>query len=372
MALAVLGHAPSIAPAMRISVIAVGRLRPPFQDDVEHYKKLLAGHARVELVEVREDEQVPARIQERAHVVLLASDGSEFDSVELAAGSRSAARGPRPLLRDRRPARARPRQVRHAALARADDAARTSSPAWCSWSSSTARTRSSPASRITISRGMDPVAHLTTAVEDAAAELAGNGRRATLKLERPPRADFGDYSTNAAMLLAPSLGEPPRAMAEQLGDRLGERLGEAVERVEVAGPGFLNLFMTDAWYLETLARCVEAGDDYGAGGGGERVNLEFVSANPTGPITVASARHAAYGDSLARILELAGHEVEREYYVNDSGTQVRRFGESIRRGRAARSRRRTATTASTWPSWRSGSTARPRAIPTSSRCRASS
>ncbi|HEY7455199.1 MAG TPA: arginine--tRNA ligase [Thermoleophilaceae bacterium] len=175
---------------------------------------------------------------------------------------------------------------------------------------------------------MDPVAHLTTAVEDAAAEMAGNGRRA-LKLDRPPRADFGDYSTNAAMLLAPSLGEAPRAVAEKLGDRLGERLGETVERVEIAGPGFVNLFMADAWYLETLATLVEAGDEYGAGSGGEHVNLEFVSANPTGPITIASARHAAYGDSLARILERAGHRVEREYYVNDAGTQVRLFGESI-------------------------------------------
>jgi arginyl-tRNA synthetase len=176
---------------------------------------------------------------------------------------------------------------------------------------------------------MDPVAELTSAVEDTAAEMAGNGRRAGLRLDRPPRPDFGDYSTNAAMLLAPSLGEPPRAVAEQLGDRLGERLGETVERVEIAGPGFVNLFMADAWYLETLAALLEAGEGYGAGSGGEHVNLEFVSANPTGPITIASARHAAYGDSLARILERAGHRVEREYYVNDAGSQVRRFGESI-------------------------------------------
>src|SRR3954447_15060106 len=177
---------------------------------------------------------------------------------------------------------------------------------------------------------MDPVASLIAAVEETAAEVAGNGSRAGLRLDRPPRADFGDYSTNAAMLLAPSLGEAPRAVAERLGDRLGERLGQAVERVEIAGPGFLNLFMADRWYLDTLATLVEAGDDYGAGSGGEHVNLEFVSANPTGPITIASARHAAYGDSLARILERAGHRVEREYYVNDAGSQVRRFGESIR------------------------------------------
>jgi arginyl-tRNA synthetase len=177
---------------------------------------------------------------------------------------------------------------------------------------------------------MDPVANLITAVEETAAEVAGNGRGAGLKLDRPPRPDFGDYSTNAAMLLAPALGESPRAVAERLGDRLGDRLGETVERVEIAGPGFLNLFMADRWYLETLAGLLEAGQGYGAGEGGEHVNLEFVSANPTGPITIASARHAAYGDSLARILERAGHRVEREYYVNDAGSQVERFGESIR------------------------------------------
>src|SRR4051795_9440624 len=177
---------------------------------------------------------------------------------------------------------------------------------------------------------MDPVASLITAVEETAAEVAGNGSRAGLRLDRPPRADFGDYSTNAAMLLAPVLGEPPRTVAERLGDLLGERLGDTVERVEIAGPGFLNLFMADSWYLDTLATLVEAGGDYGAGSGGEHVNLEFVSANPTGPITIASARHAAYGDSLARILERAGHRVEREYYVNDAGSQVQRFGESIR------------------------------------------
>jgi arginyl-tRNA synthetase len=177
---------------------------------------------------------------------------------------------------------------------------------------------------------MDPVAQLTSAVEETAAEVAGNGRPPGLKLDRPPRVDLGDYSTNAAMLLAPTLGEPPRAVAEKLGERLGARLGETVERVEIAGPGFLNLFMADRWYLETLVTMLEAGDDYGAGTGGEHVNLEFVSANPTGPITIASARHAAYGDSLARILERAGNRVEREFYVNDAGSQVRRFGESIR------------------------------------------
>jgi arginyl-tRNA synthetase len=177
---------------------------------------------------------------------------------------------------------------------------------------------------------VDPVAQLSSAVEETASGLAGNGKLSAPRLDRPKKADFGDYSSNAAMLLAPTLGEQPRAVAERLGDALGERLGESVERVEVAGPGFLNLFMADRWYLEALAGMLEAGEEFGQGEAGEQVNVEFVSANPTGPITVASARHAAYGDSLSRILERAGNQVEREFYINDAGTQVQRFGESIR------------------------------------------
>jgi arginyl-tRNA synthetase len=175
----------------------------------------------------------------------------------------------------------------------------------------------------------DPAAQLSSAVTETAAALAGDGGVERPRLDRPPRPDFGDYSTNAAMLLAPSLREPPRVIAERLGDALGERLGASVDRVEVAGPGFLNLFMADAWYLDALAGVRDAGERFGAGDAGERMQVEFVSANPTGPITVASARHAAYGDSLARILELAGNRVDREYYVNDSGTQVRKFGEAL-------------------------------------------
>src|SRR4051812_6300406 len=134
------------------------------------------------------------------------------------------------------------------------------------------------------------------------------------------------------MLLAPALRRPPREVAEQLADRVRGRLGGALERAEVAGPGFLNLFMSDEWYRAAVAAAVEAGDGYGRGTPTtpERVLVEFVSANPTGPPNAATGRHAAYGDSLARILEFAGHEVEREYYVNDYGGQVRRFGESIK------------------------------------------
>jgi len=176
-----------------------------------------------------------------------------------------------------------------------------------------------------------PLDDLKTAVQAAAGDLrngAGAGDR--LSLERPRKAGFGDYSTNAAMLLAPVLGEPPRAVAERLGAALQERLGARVEKVEVAGPGFLNLFLTDAWYLAAVDDVLAAGDAFGADAQGQRMQVEFVSANPTGPLTAASGRHAAFGDALARILELAGNSVEREYYFNDSGGQVQRLGASIR------------------------------------------
>ncbi|HEX3317682.1 MAG TPA: arginine--tRNA ligase [Solirubrobacteraceae bacterium] len=181
---------------------------------------------------------------------------------------------------------------------------------------------------------MNPLADLRAAVEAAAARVRGEERPAGAAptLERPPKVEFGDYSTNAAMLLAPVLGEPPRDIAQRLGDELRTDLDGGLERVEVAGPGFLNLFLSDDWFRSALTGLLAAGDAYGSSTAAapERVLVEFVSANPTGPTTAASGRNAAYGDALARLLELAGHAVEREYYVNDYGTQVRRLGESIR------------------------------------------
>jgi len=180
---------------------------------------------------------------------------------------------------------------------------------------------------------MTPLGDLRAAVERAAAALRGDGQPgAAPTLERPRKAEFGDYSTNAAMLLAPVLGAPPREIAERLGRELAGALGDGLERVEVAGPGFLNLFLADAWYRAALSDVLAAGEGFGGGSAQapERVLIEFVSANPTGPLTAAGGRHAAYGDALARVLEFRGDVVEREYYVNDHGTQVRKLGESIR------------------------------------------
>jgi arginyl-tRNA synthetase len=180
----------------------------------------------------------------------------------------------------------------------------------------------------------DSIAALRAAVEGAAGDLhaaEASGPRPTL--ERPPKPELGDYSSNAAMLLARHLSDNPRAVAEQLRARLAAdpALAPDLERIEVAGPGFVNFFLTDSWYLQALGDLTEAGEEFGPAptAAPERVLVEFVSANPTGPIHVGTGRHAAYGDSLVRLLQAAGHEVQREYYINDAGSQIDRFAASI-------------------------------------------
>jgi arginyl-tRNA synthetase len=167
-----------------------------------------------------------------------------------------------------------------------------------------------------------PVKYALDRLAEAVGEVAG----AEVALERPSDPAHGDYATNVALRLAGVQRRPPRELAEELAMRVSEL--PQVERAEVAGPGFLNLFVTDEFLTEALA---EVGADYGgrAATSPERVNVEMVSANPTGPITVASARNGAYGDSIARLFEFAGHEVVREYYYNDSGAQMDRFRASV-------------------------------------------
>ncbi len=182
---------------------------------------------------------------------------------------------------------------------------------------------------------MDPVAQLRAAVQRGAGVLRGGQNADSVPVptvERPKRSEQGDYATNAAMLLAPKLGEAPREIASRLGDELSDALGDELVRFDIAGPGFLNLFLSDAWHRDALRFVLDAGSRFAAGGAArpERILLEFVSANPTGVLVAASGRHAAYGDSLARILEHHGHTVSREYYFNDAGSQVRRLGESVR------------------------------------------
>ncbi len=162
-------------------------------------------------------------------------------------------------------------------------------------------------------------------LEAALGEAAG----AEIVLERPGDPTHGDYATNAAMRLAGMRKQPPRAIAEQIVE-LAASLPD-VDRAEIAGPGFVNLWLTSAWYRDALAEVLAAGEDYGGGSATarEKVQVEMVSANPTGPITVAAARNGAYGDSVARLLEFAGHEVDREYYYNDAGAQMDLFRASV-------------------------------------------
>jgi arginyl-tRNA synthetase len=178
---------------------------------------------------------------------------------------------------------------------------------------------------------LEAVQALAGTSQDAEAQPGTPAARGGITLERPPRADFGDYSTNAALLLAPRLRAAPREVAERLGAELQRSLGQALVRFEVAGPGFVNLFLADDWLSGALAAVLAGGERFGApaSGGGERVLVEFVSANPTGPMHVGHARNAAYGDALARMLEFLGERVAREFYVNDAGSQVRIFGASV-------------------------------------------
>jgi arginyl-tRNA synthetase len=180
----------------------------------------------------------------------------------------------------------------------------------------------------------DSIAALRGAVEGAARALRdGEESEPRPTLERPPKPELGDYSSNAAMLLARHLSDNPRTVAEQLRGQLEADTGLApnLERIEVAGPGFVNFFLADSWYLQALRDLTAAGENLGPAPTEEpeKVLVEFVSANPTGPIHVGTGRHAAYGDSLVRLLDAVGHAVQREYYINDAGSQIDRFADSI-------------------------------------------
>jgi arginyl-tRNA synthetase len=163
----------------------------------------------------------------------------------------------------------------------------------------------------------DTLDELRSAVSQAARALReGEATSPEPTLDRPPKPELGDYSSNAAMLLAAPLGESPREVAARICAELERGLAASgsVDRVEVAGPGFVNLFLSDAWYRRALARLSEAGEDLGPApvSSPRRVLVEFVSANPTGPLHVGGGRGAAYGDSVVRLLEAVGHRVERE------------------------------------------------------------
>ena len=159
--------------------------------------------------------------------------------------------------------------------------------------------------------------------------IAADAVPAGLRVERPRSREHGDWSTNVALQLAKAAGVPPREVAGLLAARLGDVAG--VQSVDIAGPGFLNITLDAAAAGEIARSVVERGATYGDGDAvaGERINLEFVSANPTGPIHIGGVRWAAVGDSLARILAAQGAQVTREYYFNDHGAQIDRFARSL-------------------------------------------
>jgi arginyl-tRNA synthetase len=173
--------------------------------------------------------------------------------------------------------------------------------------------------------------HLRSALRSLldACDDAGELPEFALEVSRHP--DHGDFACNAALLLAKRLRQPPRAIAERLVSALGDAQG-LIERAEVAGPGFVNLWLSGARWHDLLREVLELGPRYGhsKAGDGIRVQVEFVSANPTGPLTLGHGRQAVLGDTLARLLEAAGHEVTREYYFNNGGRQMRLLGESVR------------------------------------------
>ncbi len=148
-------------------------------------------------------------------------------------------------------------------------------------------------------------------------------------LERPKKAEFGDWATSIALKLAAPLGASPRDIATALQPRLEEI--DDIARVDIAGPGFLNITLDTSRLGQTAAQILEAGETYGHSDGlaGTTVNLEFVSANPTGPLHIGHTRWAALGDSLARVLRAAGADVAAEFYINDQGSQMDLFGESV-------------------------------------------
>jgi arginyl-tRNA synthetase len=148
-------------------------------------------------------------------------------------------------------------------------------------------------------------------------------------LERPRLAEHGDWATNVALVLAKAAKAPPRAVAEAMVAHL--ELPDWVAGVEVAGPGFVNVRLDQRWFAGLVRRVLAEGDTFGAVdlGHGERVNVEFISANPTGPLHVGNARLAPTGDALANLLTVTGHKVEREYYINDAGGQYDRLGASV-------------------------------------------
>ncbi|MGH3364627.1 MAG: arginine--tRNA ligase, partial [Nocardioidaceae bacterium] len=175
----------------------------------------------------------------------------------------------------------------------------------------------------------DRIVDVLTALTEEGSLTLPDGVPATVVVERPKIREHGDYATNVALQLGKKAGMVPRELAGLLAERLGAV--EGVASVEVAGPGFLNIRVAAGAQGMVAAQIVEAGSSYGSTDtlAGSRFNVEFISANPTGPIHLGHTRWAVVGDAISRVLEAAGAEVAREFYINDRGSQMDKFGASI-------------------------------------------
>jgi arginyl-tRNA synthetase len=173
--------------------------------------------------------------------------------------------------------------------------------------------------------------HLRAAVRRLLDEAGDTGEIPTFEVETSRQKEHGDFACNAAMVLAKRLRRPPSEIAERLIEGLGDA-GGLVGRAEIAGPGFVNLWLSGDRWREVVRQILSAGEAFGSSrtGKGRRVQVEFVSANPTGPLSIGHGRQAVLGDSIARVLLDAGYDVTREYYFNDGGRQMRVLGESVR------------------------------------------
>jgi arginyl-tRNA synthetase len=171
---------------------------------------------------------------------------------------------------------------------------------------------------------------LTASVEAAFVAL-GVDAPTTINLEVPARREHGDWSTNVALAAAKAAGRNPRELAQQLAGWLTTNPPKHVTKVDIAGPGFLNFHLSSSWLVDVLHLVVREGMSYGSVnvGDGKRVNVEYVSANPTGPLHAGHARWAAFGDALSRVLSKANYHVHKEFYVNDRGVQINHYVNSI-------------------------------------------
>ena len=173
---------------------------------------------------------------------------------------------------------------------------------------------------------------ITSSLREALEDIGISSLPNIIDIEQPANRDHGDWSSNIALVVAKNSGWTPRELAEEIAKRINAALPEQVEHVGVAGPGFINFELMPSWLHETLREVLHEGTDcFGKPniGQGQKVNIEFVSANPTGPLHAGHARGACYGDSIANILEAIGYSVEREFYMNDRGLQMRLFADSL-------------------------------------------